>query len=118
MDTQCINRLRLVHKALAAFEDSLVKAVGLNINETMALSMLAEKDNLLSGELAALLELTRSNMSKIIASLECKGLVERHACKDDSRCQRVSITADGRSRLDRVRCDDIAVPEILLDARS
>ncbi len=41
--------------------------------------------------------------SKIVASLEARGLVERAADPDDRRCSLIAVTAEGRAYLDEVR---------------
>jgi DNA-binding MarR family transcriptional regulator len=41
--------------------------------------------------------------SKIVASLEERGLVERTADPDDRRCSLIAVTADGQAYLDQAR---------------
>lgn len=41
METACLCRLRLIYKALGAFEASLVKRLGINFNEAMLLCLLS-----------------------------------------------------------------------------
>lgn len=92
MDNQCICKIRNIYRAIGAFELKLEDAFGMNINEVMLLCVLSECESLLSGEIADELNLTRSNASKVIASLEKKGYIRRKACEHDSRCQRFHIT--------------------------
>lgn len=113
MNNQCINRIRNIYRAIGAFEIKLEKNFQLNINEVMLLSILLEHDSLLSGELADELGISRSNASKVIVSLEKKQLISRETCKKDTRCQRFSITEEGRERMSHINCESFAVPDNL-----
>ena len=62
MDNHCINRIRDIFRSIMAFEGSLQRQLGLNINETMLLCLLSEHDGpMLAGEIADKMGLTRSN---------------------------------------------------------
>lgn len=113
MKDDCLCRLRGVMRALTAFELQLEQQLGLNLNEAMLLCLLSHEDRLLAGEIADRLGLTRSNASKVIARLERQQLVERHQCKDDSRCQRFSLSPAGRAMLERLHCDELQCPDEL-----
>lgn len=109
----CICRLRKIYKAINNFEVEMQKAAGLNLNEAMTLCLLSSEDGeLMSGEIAERLSLTRSNTSKVIAALEEKRLVVRHVCSQDSRCQKFSITKKGRDKLQET-CEKLILPEEL-----
>ena len=109
----CICRLRNVYKAINNFEVEMQKTTGLNLNEAMTLCLLSsETSELMSGEIADKLSLTRSNASKVIASLEEERLIKRHVCSQDSRCQKFSITKKGRDKLQEM-CEKLTIPEEL-----
>jgi|LAHS01.1.fsa_nt_gb DNA-binding MarR family transcriptional regulator len=110
MDTQCICSIRDIYRAIASFEAELEKTVGINMNEAMLLCVLSEKANLLSGEIADELGLTRSNASKVIASLEKSACIRRRACKEDSRCQRFNLTKKGQQLLEQIHAGCIQLP--------
>lgn len=110
MDNNCICKLRNVYRAIIGFENQLEQLVGLNINEAMLLCLLSDEVTRLAGEIAEQLGLTRSNASKVIASLEKQSLIRRQACKEDSRCQRFHITKKGREVLERIHCGDLQMP--------
>lgn len=110
MDSCCLCKIRDIYRAIIAFENQLQQVLGLNINEAMLLCLLSDDEMRLSGEIADQLGLSRSNASKVIASLEKLSLIRRQACKEDSRCQRFHITKKGHEMLDRVHCDDIKIP--------
>ncbi len=113
MNNQCISEIRNIYQAISGFEHKLEKAFGTNINELMLLCTLSEQDDMTSGEIAEALNLTASNASKVIASMEKKNCVERHMCKNDKRCMRFNLTDKGRELLSRVNCKDVQVPEDL-----
>ena len=53
MDNHCINRIRDIFRSIMAFEGSLQRQLGLNINETMLLCLLSEHDGpMLAGEIS------------------------------------------------------------------
>lgn len=113
MKTVCICKIRKIYRAIGAFEADLERLLGLNINEAMLLCLLSEKENLSAGEISDELGLTRSNASKVIASLENDGLIRRHVCKEDSRSMRFHLTKKGEERLTQVHCDQLQLPEEL-----
>lgn len=113
MDSCCLCKIRNIYRSIVDFENQLQQAIGLNMNEAMLLCLLADGETLLSGEIADRMGLTRSNASKVIASLEKKMLIRRQACREDSRCQRFHITKKGSEMLNRVHCDDIKIPGAL-----
>lgn len=66
------------------------------------------------GELAELLGVTQQAVSKSVAELESLGYVERQADPYDSRVRRVSLTAAGRSAIERGRAARAALEKELL----
>lgn len=114
MDSCCICKLQKIYKAIDNFELQIHKSLGLNFNEMTLLCILSDGQIRLAGEIADKLELTRSNASKVIASLEKKSMIKRRICKEDSRCQQFVITKKGHDILDRVHAE-IAIPEVLQD---
>lgn len=111
METACICRLRRIYKAIAAFESQVEDSLGVNINQMMLLCLLAEKDDLSAGEIAVEMGLSRSNASKVIASLEKDGRVRRRTCKEDCRSQRFHLTRQGRELLEHVHCESLRLPD-------
>ena len=66
-------------------------------------------------ELGELLGLTPSNTSKVLRSVEQKGLVTRELCNEDRRQMYYSLTQQGRELLASVSCREVETPEILRD---
>ena len=110
MNQECIRRIRNIYRTIAQFEASLQQELGLNINEAMLLCLVADKAHISSGEIAEELNLTPSNASKVIASLEKDGLIRRKTCKNDRRCMKFCITSKGEERLHRLNCDSLQLP--------
>ena len=80
MDNHCISKIREIFRVITAFECGLQEQIGLNINEAMLLCLLSESEKpMLAGEIAEKMGLTRSNTSKVIASLEQASLIRRRA---------------------------------------
>lgn len=70
-------KIRDIQRAVNQFEVEFSRKYALSLNDAMALCSLAKEDRLSSGELGELLGLSSSNISKVIASLENKGLIQR-----------------------------------------
>ena len=110
MDQECIRRIRTIYREIAAFEGSLQQRLGLNINEAMLLCLIDDKEHISSGEIADEMNLTPSNASKVIASLEKGGLIRRKACKEDKRCMKFTISTRGKDVLHELNCDSLQLP--------
>ena len=85
------------------------------LNEGMTLCSLSKTGRLCPGELGELLGLTPSNTSKVLRSVEQKGLVTRELCNEDRRQMYYSLTQQGRELLASVSCREVETPEILRD---
>jgi DNA-binding MarR family transcriptional regulator len=72
-----------------------------------------QKGKLSSGEIAAALGLTHSNASKVIKSVEDKGLVDRVLGDKDKRQMYFSLSEEGKKRLSSIKCDRVEIPELL-----
>lgn len=111
MDTLC--KIREIYRITLEYEVRFEKAYNLSLNEGMLLCSLSQKDHLTSGEIAQLLGLTHSNTSKVIRSVEKKGLLRRLIGKKDKRQMHFSLTTEGRKRMETITCEKIEVPERL-----
>ena len=113
MKQECICRIRNIYRTIVQFEALLQQELGLNINEAMLLCLIADKAHISSGEIAYEMNLTPSNTSKVIASLEKGRFIRRKTCKDDKRCMKFCITKQGKELLQRLNCDSLQLPESL-----
>ena len=57
--------------------------------------------------------LTHSNTSKVIRSVEKKGLIERILGDDDKRQMYFSLTQEGERCLKELECCDVEIPDVL-----
>ena len=113
MDKQIICRLRDINRAIAELERQFSQRFDININEAMLLCTLKEKAELSSGAVAEALGLTTSNASKVIASAESKKLISRVLCKEDKRQMFFSLTNIGKEKINKLRNEQIDLPDIL-----
>lgn len=98
METLC--KIRELQRSIAAFEANLISRFGISLNEGMLLCVISEsKEPLSSGLIAETLGLTASNASKVIASVERKGLIERHLGSSDKRQMYFKLTGAGHGKL-------------------
>jgi DNA-binding MarR family transcriptional regulator len=89
----------------------VTEAFALSPTQARVLSQLSAGDSLSISVLAASQELAVSSMTESIVRLEAAGLVRKGPSPDDRREVKVSITADGRRRLEkalRARTDTLA----------
>lgn len=111
METLC--KIRDIYRAVIAFESTLEKTHDLCLNGGMLLCSLQTAERLSSGEIAEALGLTTSNASKVIKSVENKGLIERVMGDVDKRQMYFSLTDKGKEVLGQIKCTDLEVPELL-----
>lgn len=77
------------------------------------LCCLRQEPRLSSGDIAKQLGLTHSNTSKVIRSVEKKGLIERILGDDDKRQMYFSLTQEGERCLKELECCDVEIPDVL-----
>lgn len=106
-------KIRDLQRAVACFESRFEKQYGIGLNEGMLLCSLTNSGQLSSGEIAELLGLTPSNTSKVIKSVEEKGLIERVMGTADKRQMYFSLTPEGNKQIGRIKCENIEIPEPL-----
>lgn len=108
-------KIRDMYRSIAEFEARFEECYGLCLNEGMLLCTLSnsEKGQLSSGELAEHMGLTTSNTSKVLRSVEKKGLVNRIMGEKDRRQMYFSLTDTGREALKKIKCSEIELPPLL-----
>ncbi len=77
-------------------------AVGLTISQFGVMEALYHLGTLSVGQLGEKILKSSGNMTTVVDNLERRGLVSRHRRTDDRRCIEVSLTADGRSLVQRI----------------
>jgi DNA-binding MarR family transcriptional regulator len=87
------------HAFRGAMEDAL-RAHGLTGAQYAVLSVLARDPGMSGADLARACNTTPQAMNGVVATLERDGLVERHAHPTHGRILQVTLTYEGRRRLD------------------
>ena len=105
-------KIRDVYKAISEFEVDFQKLHDLGMNEGMLLCSL-NTQKYSSNELADKLGLSNSNTSKIIKSVEKKGLIERIIGEEDKRQMYFTLTNSGRKKMEQIKCSIFDIPELL-----
>lgn len=106
--------MRDIYKALSCFEVAFEKAHGLSLNEAMVLCALNEsEDKMTSTALSARTEMGTSHTSKVIRSVEEKGLIQRVLGTVDKRQMYFKLTPKGEKCLEEVLLGKVEVPELL-----
>lgn len=106
-------RIRDVYRLINDFEIDFSKMFGLNLNEAMLLCSLRKYNHCSSGEIAIMLGLSQSNASKVIASAEKKGLLERSSGSEDKRQMFFQLTDDGKEAIDKIHCKDVDMLKLI-----
>lgn len=99
------------HETSCALERELHERHGLGMSEFEVIDQLAGADQakLRMQELADLVHLSQSALSRAVARLERDGLVCRALCEEDRRGVFVTLTDDGRRRQEEARPTQRAV---------
>jgi DNA-binding MarR family transcriptional regulator len=100
-------KIRTIYRAIGEFEDRLVRDYGLCLNEGMVLCFISEKGTASSSEIASALDLTCSNASKVIKSVESKQLIQRSLDETDKRMMLFSLTKEGKQKLKELMVCDV-----------
>jgi DNA-binding MarR family transcriptional regulator len=111
-------KIRDIYRAIVEFENMFQERYGLGLNEGMLLCSLSKSEQISSGEIATCLGLSCSNASKIIASVEKKGLIQRSFGNSDKRQMYFSLTEKGREQLASICISEIEFPETLRNVLS
>ncbi len=106
-------KIRDIQRAVIKVEADFENLYGISLNEGMVLCSLSEGRPLSSGELCESLGISPSNTSKVIASVEKKGLVRRSLGRNDKRQMYFALTASGAALIDSVEYDKLDIPEII-----
>ena len=105
-------QIRDVYRAIYDFELNFQQLYDLGLNEGMLLCSL-NTQKYSSNELASVLGLSNSNTSKVIKSVEKKGLIRRIVGKEDKRQMYFALTDLGKKTLESIKCAEFDIPETL-----
>lgn len=105
--------LRDIYRAIRDFELEFSQEHDLCLNEGMLLCTLCS-EMYSSSEIATNLGLTNSNASKVIRSVEEKGLIERRLGKEDKRQMYFVLSPEGKKKLKEIKEADSEIREVLM----
>lgn len=108
----CICVMRELMMALSDFENKLMDAHGVSLNEAMVLCSLGG-ECVTASVVAERTGLRPSHASKVIGTLEERGYLKRELGKQDKRQMYLSLTNEGRKCLDRIKAYVFEVPDLL-----
>lgn len=115
MDTATLCSIRELYLCIVRFENRFEETFGLTLNEGMLLCTLSHaQSSMTCGELAERLDLTPSNMSKVIKSAEKKELLSRRLGEQDKRQMYFALSEKGRAQLEAIDMQRLDIPECLL----
>jgi DNA-binding MarR family transcriptional regulator len=103
-------KLRDLYKVIQELENSIQEAHGLSGNECMTICSLSKCCSS-AGELSDTLSQSKSRMSKILAGLEQKNLIERNFDKADKRRTQFILTSKGLEKAKEVEQSPIIIPD-------
>lgn len=89
---------------------------GVTIRQTVLLAAIAEAEGASQSNLVGATGVDRSTLAEMMARMEQKGLIIRSAAEDDGRAKSVSLTHEGRRRLEIALPAMRAVDKALLEA--
>lgn len=104
-------KIRDLQQEIRTFEHEFETQFGICMNEGMAICSIEQAGSLTSGELVRLLGLTNSNTSKILKSIEQKGLVKRLIGKSDKRQMNFILTETGKETIRKILSGELQLPE-------
>ncbi len=104
--------IRDILRSLSDYENKFHNEHSICLNEGMVLCCLKEK-RLSSGEIAEEINLTCSNTSKLLRSVEEKNLITRVLGKKDKRQMYFELTESGKEKLAEIENDEILLVEPL-----
>ncbi len=108
----CICVMRELMMALSDFENKLMDAHGVSLNEAMVLCALGG-ECVTASVIAERTGLRPSHASKVIGALEERGYLMRELGKQDKRQMYLSLTEAGKECLGRIKAYEFEVPELL-----
>lgn len=89
---------------------------GVTLRQTVLLAAIAEAEGASQSNLVGATGVDRSTLAEMMARMEHKGFIVRLAAEDDGRAKSVSLTSEGRRRLEAALPAMRAVDKALLDA--
>jgi DNA-binding MarR family transcriptional regulator len=106
--------LKSLLRAVSRLEESMRDSYGISLTEALCLCSISGGCSL-AGGLGEEVELSPSRLSRVLGSLEKKGLIERLRRKDDKRTWDLCLTEAGSRLASNMREGKIDIPKEILD---
>ncbi|GAB4252143.1 MAG: MarR family winged helix-turn-helix transcriptional regulator [Saprospiraceae bacterium] len=89
-------------KLLGIYVADFFKSRGMDLTreQLIFLKFLMEKDGRMQNELAVITERDKASLTRLVSTLERKGLVERRTDEQDRRINRIYLTETGRQTME------------------
>jgi DNA-binding MarR family transcriptional regulator len=113
-----LHAVKVVELAIRSHLDALLRPSGLTAAQYTALTVLADEADLTSAQLARECFVTAQSMADMVGGLEARKLVTRRRDPADRRRLVLSVTANGRRLLARLRPKVAAVEAQMLSGLS
>lgn len=104
--------MRDLVRALGQLEEQLTARCGVGLNEAMVLCAIG-REEISAGDVTHCVGLSPSNTSKVLRSVERKGLVARSLGAADKRRMNFSLTPAGLACLERLQAAGWDIPPLL-----
>lgn len=107
-----ICKLKDIYKALYNFEKGFADSNGITINEGMVLCCMKDGKPRSANELCSFVGLSNSRVSRIINTVEAKGLITRNMGASDKRQMIFTLTPLGRAKINDMLQKDMDFSEL------
>ena len=108
----CICKMRELYLAISRLENGLVEKYGVSLNEAIVMCCIGS-DKVAAGDISQATGIKSSNLSKVLRSIEKKGLITRSFGDNDKRQIYFTLTPEAIGRLEVLKCDGIPIPDML-----
>ncbi len=110
MEPICV--IKDIYKTLYQFEKDFLDAYELTINEAMLLCCLKDGECKSAGLICDFIGLSNSRVSKIITSVEDKGLINRTICKEDKRQMIFELSETGKTKVAQMMAAELQIESL------
>lgn len=110
MEPICV--IKDIYKTLYQFEKDFLDAYELTINEAMLLCCLKDGECKSAGLICDFIGLSNSRVSKIITSVEDKGLINRTICKEDKRQMIFELSETGKTKVAQMMTAELQIESL------
>lgn len=113
-----ICRIKEIYKALYQFEKAFAERHGITINEAMLLCCLKQGGARTAGDLCEFVGLSNPRVSKVIATVESKGYIQRRIGSHDRRQMLFSLTDLGAAKIRRMQQSAMGFDELFAQLKA